>query len=390
MISQPKILFICGSLEPGKSGVGDYTRVIAREIRQLHGVVSVILALNDDYVDTETDTVLDSSSQIREIRLPKGSAKTWRKKLNSIIRTFNPDWISLQYVGYAYNSNGCSDSLMKLLKPYVKTIKLQIMFHELWEGFGIHDSLKARFRGVLQKRSVQGMIATLNPAVVHTQNGFYIEQLRQLGIEVKYLPIFSNIPVVPRATEPSLKLINDLTGLTITKQNRKEYLLFTFFGSIYPNWPGVNFMEHIHQVSADLERKIVFLSMGKIGSQKQLWDSLRSVYGQNYGFFELGFLEANEISILLQEVDFGIASTPFEALGKSGSFVTMQEHGLHVFASKNMLRKKRLTSELESEKHAHPIDEHLAEIITHPPDKGNIEPRMEQTLKSFVKDLELL
>jgi Trk K+ transport system NAD-binding subunit len=41
-----KIAFICGSLEPGRDGVGDYTRRLAGElVKQQHEVL--VIAFND-------------------------------------------------------------------------------------------------------------------------------------------------------------------------------------------------------------------------------------------------------------------------------------------------------------------------------------------------------
>ena len=43
-----KIVFLCGSLEPGRDGVGDYTRMLAAEIiRKGHN--AAIVALADKY-----------------------------------------------------------------------------------------------------------------------------------------------------------------------------------------------------------------------------------------------------------------------------------------------------------------------------------------------------
>jgi hypothetical protein len=47
-----KIIFLCGSLEPGCDGVGDYTRRLAGElIKQGHHIAAV--ALNDQYLQEE-------------------------------------------------------------------------------------------------------------------------------------------------------------------------------------------------------------------------------------------------------------------------------------------------------------------------------------------------
>ena len=47
-------------------------------------------------------------------------------------------------------------------------------------------------------------------------------------------------------------------------------------------------------------------------------------------FSQLGFLPSSEISIQLQQADFGITTTPSHLLGKSGSVAAMLAHGLSV------------------------------------------------------------
>lgn len=49
-----KIQFLCGSLEPGRDGVGDYTRRLAGELIRQGNDVSII-ALNDRFVKEITD-----------------------------------------------------------------------------------------------------------------------------------------------------------------------------------------------------------------------------------------------------------------------------------------------------------------------------------------------
>ena len=47
-------------------------------------------------------------------------------------------------------------------------------------------------------------------------------------------------------------------------------------------------------------------------------------------FEELGQISEEKASHYLQNADFGVSTTPFDALGKSGTAAAMLEHGLHV------------------------------------------------------------
>ena len=50
-----KLVFICGSLEPGKDGVGDYVYILARELIDL-GHTCLLIALNDQFLETSSNS----------------------------------------------------------------------------------------------------------------------------------------------------------------------------------------------------------------------------------------------------------------------------------------------------------------------------------------------
>src|SRR5215210_3802535 len=128
-----KILFLCGSLEPGRDGVGDYTRRLAGElIRQ--GNKTFIISLNDRYVSEVFKTIQhDDATAISVLRLP--SNLVTKKKMQFArkwIDNENPEWLSLQYVPFSFHTKGLPFRLSKLLRGLGKGRKWQIMFHELW------------------------------------------------------------------------------------------------------------------------------------------------------------------------------------------------------------------------------------------------------------------
>ena len=65
-----KLLFLCGSFEPGQDGVGDYTRMLATELIQLGHQVSVI-ALNDQHINETVDSIqVINGNSLPVLRLP--------------------------------------------------------------------------------------------------------------------------------------------------------------------------------------------------------------------------------------------------------------------------------------------------------------------------------
>ncbi|MEL6941422.1 MAG: hypothetical protein AAFO82_02035, partial [Bacteroidota bacterium] len=101
------ILFICGSLEQEKDGVGDYSRRLAGEMtRKGHKVF--LLAINDMYsTEVEETEQYDLETAIESYRLPKWLTLQEKKRLAaSFIQRKNPNWLSLQYVPFSFNDRG--------------------------------------------------------------------------------------------------------------------------------------------------------------------------------------------------------------------------------------------------------------------------------------------
>src|SRR5690606_39818307 len=81
-ISKMNIAFICGSLEPGKDGVGDYTRRLAGELLR-NGHNATIIAINDRYItQCWNGEQKDVEVNVRVLRLP--SQHNWSSRLNKI------------------------------------------------------------------------------------------------------------------------------------------------------------------------------------------------------------------------------------------------------------------------------------------------------------------
>jgi glycosyltransferase involved in cell wall biosynthesis len=127
-----KILFLCGSLEPGKCGVGDYTRRLSGElIRQGHS--ASIIALNDRHINAIIQTTQKSDeATISVLRLPSRlSNKERYEEAGKLIAEFNPEWLSLQYVPYSFQKRGLAWRLLPFIRKVQKQgIKFCVMVHE--------------------------------------------------------------------------------------------------------------------------------------------------------------------------------------------------------------------------------------------------------------------
>lgn len=318
-----KILFLCGGLEPGRDGVGDYTRRLAGElIRQ--GNEAAIIALMDPHM-TEIFTGVQCSEgfNIPVLRIPlKSLSKNRFSKIKEWIKEYNPIWLSLQYVPFAFQSKGLPATLGKSLQKLGKGRKWHVMFHELWVGIETDADWKHIGWGFVQRIIVKKLLRKLQPLVVHTQTRTYQLLLQKLGIDVDYLPLFSNIPPFP---------LNTKNRMTVAEKQKR--LSFIVFGAVYPDAPVEEFVKEVseYQKTKGLFKSITFI--GRCGSEIQRWvDACKNV-GINIKL--LGEQSAQVISEELFEATIGISTTPLALAEKSGTVAAMIAHGLRVICVRN-------------------------------------------------------
>jgi hypothetical protein len=77
------------------------------------------------------------------------------------------------------------------------------------------------------------------------------------------------------------------------------------------------------------------VSIGRLGSGADLWQSLSEAYGREFRFVRLGEHAPQRIAQVLQAIDFGVATTPYALIGKSATVAAMVEHGLPVIVNRD-------------------------------------------------------
>lgn len=308
-----KILFICGSLEPGYDGVGDYTRRLAGElIRQ--GNEAQIVAINDKnvtriaYQEQEDDSTL-----IPCLRLPQNIH--WKNRMmeaGAFLDIFNPDWLSLQYVPFAFQNRGLHFGLVEKLKTLANGRNWHIMFHELWVGIERESSLKMKLWGRAQQLLILHMLRKLKPGRIGTQMQIYKALLNNLGYnKVSLLPLFSNIPgsdTIKRTPDPT-------------------YYTCVLFGSIHNSAPVNIFIKELKEC-CQKARSLRFVFIGRCGEGIKEWISVLEEHKIPYTV--AGECVATKISHYLNEADLGISTTPWYLVEKSGTVAAMLSHSLPV------------------------------------------------------------
>jgi glycosyltransferase involved in cell wall biosynthesis len=304
-----KILFLSGSLEPGKDGVGDYTRTLAAECLRL-GHDTFLSSLNDQWI---------AGQRTEAAALRLGSKMPWPDRINAL-RAFatanRPEVVSLQFVPYSFHPAGLNFALPQILAAIIGLKTVHVMFHELWIGAHIGAQPNERLIGFCQRKIIQSVTRRLVCRTIHTSNLAYVQLLARVGIQSKLLPLFGSIPIAQTRS---------------FKRRTDDDLRLGMFGSIHPEWSADEMLLRLRSLS----RPIRLSHIGRIGRGEPIWTDLIKRFGSEIKFERLGEQPSAKISELFSSVDFGVTPTPLALIGKSASVAAMLDHGLPVIVNRN-------------------------------------------------------
>jgi hypothetical protein len=320
------IIFICGSVEPGKDGVGDYTRRLAGAFLQ-KGYVASIVALNDklvnesikenQYIDDQIVPVLRLSHKV--------SYKKRLDKARDYIDAVNPEWLSLQYVPFSFHKKGLAFSLGNDLREISGNRKWHIMCHELWCGMNIKAHFKERVLGYLQKLALKKITKDLKASSIFTSLLSYKHYLSELNITPLIVPIYSNIGTDLAGFEAEYnEMLNDW-GFSKLKDN-DAYITLGIFGSIYQTEGIEDLILQFYNYAEINDKKIMVLIIGD-GRGLDISGILGS---KNIIYKTSGRLPEALLDKVLKLVDAGIMSTTADGLDKSGSAIAFLERKIPV------------------------------------------------------------
>jgi hypothetical protein len=336
-----RLLLICPSLEPGRSGVGDYVRRLAAACVRLGAEVRLValcdFSLNDQVIQEHQE---EAGTEVFCMRIP--GEWDWPRRtllLREWVREWRPDWVSLQFVPFGYQRKGMPFELGTALdfssggKPC-----WQVMFHEVWVGAFIGAPIKLRLLGAVQRWIMQRLLKQLKPAVVHTQAAPHQQLLKALGCQAERLPLFGNIPVLAEGAGEGNRLIFSAPRLaesSVAAHPSEATLIAGLFGVIHPEWQPEPFFSQWIELAEKQGKKPVLVLLGRSGRPPDDLRTLAQRYAPQLAIHALGALPPAQVSQVLQALDFGIATTPWELREKSGSLAAMQDHGLPVMVTRN-------------------------------------------------------
>ena len=333
-----KVTMLCSSLEAGRDGVGDYTRLMAGELAN-RGHRCQAISLNDPHVEFE------SEQGAGMIALRLSSRMPWRQREDAAakaIARFDPDWISLQFVAYGFHAKGLPVGLRVRLRRLAGRRKLHLMLHELWIGEAADYGLKERAAGWLQKKLILRMVRTLRPAAMHTSNPVYAAMLAEQGYQPGELPLFGNVAV---DSDPSAAWVyNRLSdsGIVIDPSNRAGLFIAGIFGTIHPQWSPKSLLRSLELLAQERGQRLLFVAFGRIGLPgEQMWKILAHDGSDGTAFLNLGEQPSPRISQILQNLDLGVSASPWALAGKSGTIAAMLDHGLPVVVGRDDWHRRR-------------------------------------------------
>lgn len=254
-------------------------------------------------------------------RVPSGMAAEEKlRRLKKALDNFNPQWLSLQFVPFAFDDKGLFFGLTGFLARLGEGRSWHIMFHELWVGMEKESPAKHFWWGMLQKRLITSLLRKLKPAAIHTQASLYLAQLQKMGFNAAHLPLFSNIPVKAPVTVQKNNGNNDDTTA--------KKVSFVLFAAIHQGAPAQSFARDVAAYGRSAGIKFKLILVGRCGAGQDAWTKAWVDEGMEVSV--LGEQPSQRLSEIFFTASAGISTTPYALAEKSGSVAAMQEHGLPV------------------------------------------------------------
>ena len=324
-----RLAFICSGLEPGRDGVGDFARTLAREcaaaghetrlaaVRE-HGAPGGGLARNGEL-------------RLNDIFRQPGEARA----LAAWLREFQPDWVSSHFTPFGFHPRGLGARRASLLRELLPPrARRQIMFHEIWLQPGRDGQLRHRALGWAQRRSVDAWAgAGWQPAVVHTQARLHQARLRARGIAAELLPLCTTF-AEPNITQTAARAaVTELAQAAGKKIDDATFWL-GHFGAFHVQ--GWNFTAFARKMAAQPNlrgKRVCFLALGRAAAAKTAFDeAARSV--ANADFCVVGELAEDKVAVAMRACDAAFTSTPWDIIEKSSAVAAWRALGIPVLVTR--------------------------------------------------------
>lgn len=327
-----RIQFLCPCVEPGQSGVGDYTLGLAGALGSIGAETHVLAFADPSARETQAEMMAFAGQQVRTARMkPSTSPDKLRSALEAAVTEFQPDWISLQWVPYAFHPKGLAAWGRFPWGSLFGPARMHWMIHETWIGGFRGAPWKLRITGALQRLMMKQLHRRLRVRAAHTSNPTYRRQLARAGIATEILPLFGALPTDHGSQDWSgwASVLTGAKGKPIDLERESPWV-FCFFGTIHRGFPADDVFKAILDAGRRENRSIVILSVGHAGEGARDFDEWSVRWGDRITFHRTGSLSDAQTVQVLSHADFGLSTTPLNVIGKSSAAATLSEQGLPV------------------------------------------------------------
>ena len=283
-----RILFILGLYRPGKCGISDYVRLLIEQLELLGHGCSMI------NINSGIESSLDKITE-------------------SLLKC---DVVSLQFAPYSFHPKGLPGKELQMLGKALAGYHLHVMFHEIWIGAYPNATFYERWIGKCQREQIIRFLTIAKPYAIQATNSAALDRLNQMGINASYLYLFGNIPW---AKDHLSKIHSD------------RLIKVAFFGTPYSSFPYDLLVNKLNKEFIELKKEWKIKVIGNIRDNKGLKKLVKVAGKCGIIVEETGMIETEEVSYELQSANYGVATTPYDVLGKSGSVAAMLEHRLPVY-----------------------------------------------------------
>jgi hypothetical protein len=327
------ILFICDSIAPGRSGIGDYAVLLAKACVERQHTCSLI-AVNDTFLPNTDEYKEAVMHELPVLRIKSFDyLNKYQQQISQWISKQSPDWISFQFTPYVCSAKGLlSLSFLKFIKMLPASSR-HIMAHEIWIAGHREATFKNKILGFLQKISMFINMRYYKPDLIHTHAQVYVQDLQRYGFKVKPLMLFGNLPI-----DNPLKAVDFYEcmaqhSIPVTEQNRTSFWILGTFGSLYKGFEYESFLKDLFQSAKTNKKQVVLLILGNLNETETVSDHMQALYPENC--FRLKGLSDLILTLVLQNLDFGIVATPYAVVQKSGSIALMTSLGTPVLVPRD-------------------------------------------------------
>lgn len=234
-------------------------------------------------------------------------------------------WIGLHFVCYAWARHGIlTGDDIKDIAQICQGRRTVMFFHELWIGESKSEPLKNRIIGAIQRHRIKSLLREICPAHIFTHTPAYQQILALEGVEASVIRLAGNLPA-STATEIDYAR-SFLAGYNVGSGDPVAVV----FGTIHSEWNPLPALQDWSR-----GRRPVLLTIGRHGPAG---DALLKKYQSEIPelrIISIGEQPAERIAGLLQTADFGLATSPWALIGKSGTAAAFLEAGLPVVVTRN-------------------------------------------------------